>query len=188
MKTISTALFFLFVVSVFAQKTKPEPIPQIRNLNHFLIVGKIDKPDDRYAVEVNLTRFMAQFGFHVLPSLNFSKVGNSSETLASDSLIRVLNEKGIHQQLLVSVRGYDKTFRPATNLPKNLKEALDRGHLFPLWQEQATSVTFEFSLYQDGLLAGYEIVKVSGISTRESVFTKLQARIEKLLGAWRSKK
>lgn len=185
MKTIILSIFILSSTFSFSQEEKE--IPPIRNLRSFLLVGKIDKPADRYAIEVNLTRFFTQLNFKVLPSLNYSKVGNSSEILSSDSLAKILKEKGITKQLLISVRGYDKRFKPATNLPQTLKEALDRGHLFPLWQEQATSVTFEFTLYDKGKLAGYEIVKVGGISDRQSVFIKLQKRLDKVVRDWVSK-
>lgn len=182
MKTI--ILSFLLLATSLSFGQKKAVIPPIRNLRNFMLVGKIDKPDDRYAIEVNLTRYLTQFGFKILPSLNYSKVGNSSEILASDSLAEILKAKGVNKQLLVSVRGYDKKFQPASKLPETLKEALDQGHLFPLWQDQVTSVTFEFTLYVDGKFAGYEMVRVTGISTRQSVFTKLEGKLEGISRKW----
>lgn len=186
MKQLVLIALLAFSSLSFAQKKAK--VPKIRNVKSFLLVGKIDKPEDRYAMEVNLTRFLAQMNFRVLPSLNFSKVGNSSELLASDSLNTLLKAKGIDGQLLVTVRGYDKNFRPASNPPETLREALDQGHLFPIFQEQATSISFEFSLYVDQKLSGYELVKVSGISTRQSVFKKLQERLEHVAQKWKNPK
>lgn len=181
-------LILTLVISTFSFAQKEEKLPPIKDLDKFVMVGKIDKPADRYAIEVNLTRFFTQFGLKVLPSLNYSKVGNSADILSSDSLAQILEKKGVTKQLLISVRGYDRRFRPATKAPQTLKEALERGHLYPLWQKSSTSVTFEFLLYDKGKFAGYEIVKVGGVGDRQSVFIQLQKRLDKVIDDWMEKR
>src|SRR5690606_12857445 len=111
MKYLLYLVLLGLVLPVMGQKS---PVP-IKGVESLLIIGKIDKPDDRYAVEVNLTKFFAQFGMNVKPSLNYSKVGNSVDDLGSDSLNQVLKTKGIKGYLLISVRGFDRKFKPREN-------------------------------------------------------------------------
>ena len=176
---VSCLLSFL----MFGQKTKT---PEIRGVEGLLIVGKIDKPEDRYAIEVNLTKFLNQNGMKVFPSLNFSKVGNSVEDLSSDSLQRITKEKGIKGFLLVSVRGFDRTFKPREHFPLTLTDALEEGHLYPVFQEDISSITFEFLYYEDGKFIGYDIIKLTGTSTRTQVFEKLQKKLGKRMEKWRT--
>jgi len=182
MKYFSLTLISLIVTTtLMAQKGKYPPITGLKGI---LIVGKIDKPDDRYSVEVNITKFLAQFGAKVLPSLNYSKVGASSESLSSDSLNNLLKEKGINGFLLVSVRGFDRKFKPRTSFPTSLTEALEEGHLYPVYQEEISSITFEFLYYEDGKFIGYDILRLTGVGNRGQVFEKLQKKIAKRLDKW----
>jgi hypothetical protein len=182
MKYFSLILISLVCsTALVAQKGK---YPPISGVNGLLMVGKIDKPDDRYAVEVNLTKFIAQFGMKVLPSLNFSKVGASTETLKTDSLNALLHERGINGYMLVSVRGFDRKFKPRTNFPLLLEEALEEGHLYPIYQEEVSSVTFEFLYYENGQFIGYDMIRVTGVGNRGQVFEKLQKKIGKRLNKW----
>jgi len=179
---ISIVFFFCFsVLFTFGQKAKT---PEIKGIEGLLIVGKIDKPEDRYAIEVNLTKFLAQLGIKVLPSLNFSKIGNSVEDLSSDSILLVTKEKGLKGYLLVSVRGFDKTFKPREHFPLTLVEALEEGHLYPIFQEDISSITFEFLYYEEGKFVGYDIIKLTGTSTRAQVFEKLQKKLSKKMPKW----
>jgi hypothetical protein len=183
MKYVAFICTLLLSLTLFAQKGKYPPITGLKGM---LLVGKIDKPDDRYAVEVNLTKFLAQFGAKVLPSLNYSKVGASTESLSSDSLNAALKEKGISGFILISVRGFDRKFKPRVTFPENLSDALDEGHLYPVYQEEISSVTFEFLYYEDGKFIGYDIIRVAGVSNRGQVFEKLQKKLEKRLAKWTS--
>jgi hypothetical protein len=181
MKYVALLVALFFSVTLVAQKGKT---PSISGVNGLLLVGKIDKPDDRYAVEVNLTKFMAQFGMKILPSLNYSKVGASTETLKTDSLNTVLRERGINGFMLVSVRGFDRKFKPRITFPQTLEEALEEGHLYPVYQEEVTSVTFEFLYYENGKFIGYDIIRVTGVGNRGQVFEKLQKKMAKRVDKW----
>lgn len=172
---------FISINSVVAQNSK---YPPIRGVEGLLIIGKIDKPEDRYAIEVNTTRFLAQFGMNVLPSLNFSRVGNSVEDLSTDSISAVIKAKGIKGYILISVRGFDRKFKPREHFPQTLEEALEEGHLYPVYQEDISSITFEFLYYEDGKFVGYDIIKLGGTSTRAQVFEKLQKKLGKRLAKW----
>lgn len=183
MKYLLYLVLLGLVLPVMGQKS---PVP-IKGVESLLIIGKIDKPDDRYAVEVNLTKFFAQFGMNVKPSLNYSKVGNSVDDLGSDSLNQVLKIKGIKGYLLISVRGFDRKFKPRENFPVTLTEALEEGHLYPIFQEEMSSVTFEFMYFEDGQFKGYDILRLSGTSSRAQVFEKLQKKLEKKLPGWAEK-
>jgi hypothetical protein len=176
-----TLISLILTTALVAQKGK---YPSILGVNGILLVGKIDKPDDRYAVEVNLTKFITQFGLKVLPSLNFSRVGASTETLKTDSLNKVLQERGINGYMLVSVRGFDRKYKPRSNFPETLEEALEEGHLYPIYQEEVSSVTFEFLYYEKGTFIGYDIIRVTGVGNRGQVFEKLQKKIAKRLKKW----
>jgi len=181
MKYIFLFLTIFISISSIAQKSKYPPIKGVEGL---LIIGKIDKPEDRYAIEVNTTKFLAQFGMKVLPSLNFSKVGSSVEDLGSDSIQAVIKSKGVKGYLLISVRGFDRTFKPREHFPQTLEDALDEGHLYPVFQEDISSITFEFLYYEEGKFVGYDIVKLKGTSTRAQVFEKLQKKLGKSVPKW----
>lgn len=179
MKYIFLILTVFISMSAIAQK-----YPPIKGVEGLLIIGKIDKPEDRYAIEVNTTKFLAQFGMKVLPSLNFSRVGSSVEDLSSDSIGAVIKSKGVKGYLLISVRGFDRTFKPREHFPQTLEEALDEGHLYPVFQEDISSITFEFLYYEEGKFVGYDIAKLKGTSTRAQVFEKLQKKLSKQVPKW----
>ena len=77
--------------------------------------------------------------------MNILKVGNDPQILASDSIKDLLKSKGFDTYVLVSVRGFDKKFKPAKN-QGTLIQILTEGHLFPIYRDEAVSVSFEFFL------------------------------------------
>lgn len=148
------------------------------NLTNAMVVGQLDKPEDKYTIEINLSELLASYGIKTMASLNVLKQGSDPEMLASDSIKNVLRANGIDTYVLVSVRGYDRNFKPATK-HADLATELATGHLFPLYRDEAVSVTFEFIFYRNGEFAGYDLVKLGGIGSRDGVLKKFRKKIGK---------
>src|SRR5690554_7727620 len=66
----------------------------------------------------------------------------------ADTTRQNLKEKGIDTYLLVSVRGYNNRFKPSTKI-NDFEEEIKAGHLYPLYRESASNVTFTFTFYRD---------------------------------------
>jgi len=82
--------------------------------------------------------------------------------------------------MLISVRGYDKRFRPAEKI-KSLEEEIKAGHLFPLYRESATSVTFTVTFYRDGEPVHSELIKTGTVGSKDAVIKKLMRKMERSL-------
>ncbi len=68
MKNLSLlTLALLFVFSVGAQTKN-------LNLKNGLVIGQLDRSEDRYSVEIALTELLSQNGVKAIPSLNILKV------------------------------------------------------------------------------------------------------------------
>jgi hypothetical protein len=106
------------------------------------------------------------------------KQGGNPQVLITDSMTNVLAQKGFNTLLLVSVRGYDKKFRPSSQ-NFSLAEDLAAENLFPLYKEEIVSVTFEFHFYRNGQLVYTDLLKIPGASSREKVLRKLRKRLAK---------
>ena len=155
-------------------------IAQTNNLNlqNVIVVGQLDKTEDRYTMEINLTEMLANNGVKTLASLNILKESAPVAMLAEDSIQQVLKEKGFDTYVMVSVRGYDRKFKPAKNhMPVN--EELVSGHMFPLYRDEISSISFEFLFYRNGEVVGYDLVKIGGVNSREAVIKKFRKKIEK---------
>jgi hypothetical protein len=152
------------------------------NLKSVLVVGQLDKEEDRYSLEVNLTELLTNAGIKAVPSLNLLKLGSDASLLATDSVQKIVAAKGIDTYVLITVRGYDRKYKP-TNLRDDLVTALNAGNLFPIYREEVVSVSFEFTFFRNGQFVCSDIVKCGNVSDRDSVikrFRKLVAkRIEK---------
>lgn len=177
MKYFTLAIFLVSAsIQLFAQELK---------LTNAVIVGQLDKEGDRYLVEVALTELFNQYGVKAIPSMNVLKVGNEQELLASDSVQAILKEKGFDTYVLVSVRGFDKRFQKSEK-QKPLLDNLKEGHLFPIYKEEAVSVSFEFFFYRNGQHIGTSLIKCGGISSRDGVIKKFRKKVSKKLeGHWR---
>ena len=81
------------------------------NIKNALVVGQLDKGEDRYTLEVNLTELLTQQGVKAIPSLNMMKMGSDAVLLATDSLQQLVKSKGVDTYILVTIRGYDKRFK-----------------------------------------------------------------------------
>ena len=111
-------------------------------------------------------------------SLNIIKQGGEIGALASDSVQKMLLDKGFDTYMLVSVRGYDKRFKKSTSVG-GFKEEVTAGHLFPLFRDEIVSVTFELIIFQSGKPVENSLVKVGSIGSREAVMKKLVKKLER---------
>lgn len=162
-------------------------IAQTNNLQlqNVIVVGQLDKSEDRFTMEINLTEMLTRNGVKSIASLNVLKEGSSVSQLSNDSIQTVLKDKGFDTYVMVSVRGYDRKFKPAKN-HMNLKEELNSGHMFPLYRDEVSSISFEFLFYRNGEVVGYDLIKVGGISSREGAIKKFRKKVEKrIVSNWK---
>jgi len=165
--------FLLVAVSLSSYGQKPK-----FKLTNALVVGQIDKPEERYALEGALTNLLVDNGVKASPSLNFLKVGGDSKVLASDSMLLKMKELGFDTYLIANVRGYDRKFK-AAGRKDLLVDILGQGSLHELYRQDIVSITFEFSFYRNGQFIGSDLVKLGNISDRESVLKRFSKKISK---------
>lgn len=171
--------FFLLIATLF---TLSFGFSQTKGLNltNALVIGQLDKPEDRFTLEINLTQLLAENGIKAMASLNVLKQGASPELLATDSIQGMLKAKGIDTYVLVSVRGYDHKFKPSKR-HETLPVELSSGHLFPLYRDEISSITFEFKFFRNGEFVGYDLMKVGGVGSRDAVLKKFRKAVAKRL-------
>lgn len=173
MKNIIVGVVIMFFSSfLFAQEKM--------DLSNVLVIAQQDDPSDRYSLEVALLQLFNSYDIKTKASLNVLKQGGTAEVLLSDSLQKKLKNEGIDTYMLISVRGYDKRFRPADEV-NSLEEEINAGHLFPLYRESATSVTFTITFYRDGNPIHSELIKTGTVGSRDAVIKKLLKKMEKSL-------
>lgn len=173
MKNIIVGVVIVFFSSfLFAQEKM--------DLSNVLVIAQQDDPSDRYSLEVALLQLFNSYDIKTKASLNVLKQGGTAEVLLSDSLQKKLKKEGIDTYMLISVRGYDKRFRPADEV-NSLEEEINAGHLFPLYRESATSVTFTITFYRDGNPIHSELIKTGTVGSRDAVIKKLLKKMEKSL-------
>jgi hypothetical protein len=168
----------LFVCSFgFAQELK---------LKNVLVIGQFDKPEDRYAIEVNLTELLTNMGIKASPSLNILKQGTSAVNLISDSIQQIIKSKGFDTYVVVNVRGYDRIFKPSET-KISLEEMLNMASLYHIYRDEATSVSFEFTFFKNGLVIYRDILKCGNVSNRDSVIKRFRKKVPKLIEkSWKS--
>lgn len=171
MKNLTLLLLLFVAVNVKAQKESIQ-------LKNALVVGQLDKAEDRYSVEINLTELLTEAGVKAVPSLNILKMGSDASIIATDSIQKLIAAKGIDTYILVSVRGYDKKFKK-THRKDELKTALDAGNLFPIYRDEIVSVSFEFMFYRNGQFIGTDIVKCGNVSSRDTVIKRFRKSVAK---------
>jgi hypothetical protein len=167
--SLAIALLF-FVANGFAQTAL--------NLSNAVVISHLDKPEDRFSLEVTLSEILANVGVKNTVSLNLLKQGASPESLISDSITKDLAAKGFNTLMLVSVRGYDKRFKPSTQ-NFDLKEDIATANLFPLYKDGIVSMTLEFHFYRDGKLVYTDLLKINGGDSRDKVLKKLRKKLTK---------
>jgi hypothetical protein len=153
------------------------------NLTNALVIGQLDRSEDRYSIEIALTELLADAGVKALPSLNILKVGADVYHLENDSIQNIVSAKGLDTYLTVSVRGYDKRFKLAESRD-DFKTAININHLFSLYKENVITVSFEFTFYRDGKFVGTDIVRCGNIDSRETVLKRFKKKTAKRIKKW----
>ncbi|MBI2257864.1 MAG: hypothetical protein HYU67_03085 [Flavobacteriia bacterium] len=169
-------LCFLFILFVFVSKINAQYQPL--NLTNCLVAAQLEFQEDRFTLEVNLSEIFANTGIKAIPSLNILKRGANMDLLASDSLVQIMKSKGIDTYVLVSVRGYDNTFK-INPKEENIINEIEAGHMFPLYRDNISSVTLEFNFYRNGKFIGNDLLKLGGIGERDEVIKKLRKKLPK---------
>lgn len=185
MKLFLTLIVGLIVsTSLFGQEEKEritsEDLPGVDSLENVVVVGQIDFQQDLFALEINLTSLFNQYGVKTKSSLNIVKQGASATSLANDSIQNILKDQGFDTYLLISVRGYDRKFKPSTNI-LSLNKNLTSEHLFPLYRDDIVSVTFELTFYRDGEPLENRLVKIGTVGSQDAVLKKLNKKMAKLI-------
>lgn len=154
------------------------------NLKNVLIVGQQDELSDRYILEVGLLQLFTEYNIRSRASLNIVKQRGTDDFLLNDSIQQILRSEGIDTYLLVSIRGYNKRFR-LSDEANPIKEEINAGHLYPLYRESASTVTFSFTFYRDMKPIHYELIKTGTVGSKDSVMKKLLKKVErKLVKEW----
>lgn len=148
------------------------------DLKNVVVVAQLDKAEERFTTEVNLSEILANQGVKTIASLNAQKQGAKVASFSNDSIQSMLKAKGFDTYVLVSVRGYDNRFKAAT-IHNDMETELAIGHLFPLYREGISSVTLEFNFYRDGKFVADYMYKINGVSSREDVLKKMRKKLPK---------
>ncbi len=177
MKNLLFGILLFSSCSLFAQLENLK-------LKNALVIAQLDQEEDRFSIEINLTELLSTSGIKAVPSLNILKLGNDASILATDSIQEIARTMGVDTYMLVSVRGYDKKFKPSS-CKDDLQQALSVGNLFPMYRDEIVSVSFEFIFYRNGQCVGSDIVKCGNVSDRESVLKKFRKQItKKIINDW----
>jgi len=168
-----TSLFLLFFVANFTWS-------QSLKLSNVIVIAQFDKQEDRYALEVSLTEMLAEYNIKAMPSLNLLKQGADASVLVDDTLQRDLKTAGYDTYLVVNVRGYDRTFKPATQ-KISFAEMLDMTSIYHLYRDEATSVSFEFTFFRNNEVVQRNILKCGNISDRNSVLKRFRKKLPKII-------
>ncbi len=172
-------LFFCFLVTIQTQAQKSEPF----SLTNALIVGLLEKENERFSLEIALTEFFAERSVKAIPSLNILKQGSDQLLLATDSLRSQVRAKGIDTYMLVSVRGYDARFKKSEK-NDDLKTALNYGTLFGLSRDEVTTVSFEFFFYRNDKLVKNQLIRVGNVNSNETVIKRLKKKLARKMKKW----
>lgn len=170
--------FCLLALQAFGQTDSTSAIVSDLKLNNAVIVSHLDKVEDRFSLEIALSETLSKTNVKNIVSLNLLKQGGDPQVLLTDSMSQILQSKGLNTLMLVSVRGYDKRFKPSTQ-KFTLAEDLAAENLFPLYKEDIVSVTLEFHFYRGGQLVYTDLLKISGATSREKVLKKLRKQLAK---------
>jgi hypothetical protein len=168
-----TTLFLLLLVTHVSWS-------QSLKLNNVIVIAQFDKSEDRYALEVTITELLAEYKIKAMPSLNLLKQGADASILVDDTLQRDLKIAGYNTYLVVNVRGYDRTFKPATQ-KISFAEILDMTSIYHLYRDEATSVSFEFTFFRNNEVVQRNILKCGNISDRNSVLKRFRKKLPKII-------
>ena len=153
-------------------------------LTNALLVAQLDRPEEKFTLEINLSELFSSENVNVIPSLNILKQGEIASVLASDSVANFLKTKNIDTYILVSVRGFDKKFRASTHF-ESLTNELASSHLFPLFRDEIMSVTFEFTIYRNGQVVANDLLRLKNVDSKDKVMKKLRKKLPKMITRWK---
>jgi hypothetical protein len=149
-------------------------------LKSAIVLGQFDKPEDRYAVEVNVTELLTEAGIKSMPSLNLLKQGGDVFVLSNDTLQSIMLAQGYDTYMVVNVRGYDKKFR-TSSMAISFQDVLNMTSIYHLYKDEATNVSFEFSFFRNNRVVYREIVKIGNVSNRDAVIKKFRKKLPKII-------
>ncbi len=170
-------LFVLVNFFSFSQKNHIQ-------LTNGLLVGQLDRPEEKFSLEINLSEIFSSEKIHIIPSLNLLKQGEIPSVLVSDSISNILKTKNVDTYILVSVRGFDKNFKLSSHF-EPLATELASSHLFPLFRDDIISVTFEFTIYRNGQMTANELLKLKNVDSKDKVMKKLRKKLPKMIRRWK---
>ncbi|HLW29362.1 MAG TPA: hypothetical protein VKX29_00785 [Brumimicrobium sp.] len=171
---IITITILLINDKVWSQSDEP------LNLKNVLVVAQQDDLSDRYTVEIALLQLFNSYNIKSKASLNVLKQGGSADILMADTTVQMLKDQGIDTYLLVSVRGFNNRFKPSEKI-HDFKEEINAGHLYPLYRESTSTVTFTFTFYRDLKPVHYELIKTGSVGSKDAVIKKLMKKVERRL-------
>jgi len=175
MKYTLTLILLLCAKSLFAQNIK---------LNNAVVIAQFEREEDRYAMQATLSELLKSNQVKVLPIMNVLKQGEEIQHLLNDSIQAVIRQKGFDTYIVVNVRGYDRKFKVSDDT-QTLAEMLEPTSIYHIYRDEATSVSFEFSLYRDGQLIDRQVLRCGNVSDRDSVLKRLRKRLpKKILPSW----
>ena len=153
-------------------------------LTNAVVISQFDKEEDRYAMQALMADLLKSYKIKALPVMNVLKQGEDLQHLLQDSIQKMLVQKGFDTYLVVNVRGYDRTFKPSDD-SQTLAELLETTSIYQIYRDEATSVSFEFSIYRDGKLISREVLRCGNVSDRDSVLKRLRKRLpKKVIPIW----
>lgn len=153
-------------------------------LNNALVITQFDKEEDRYAMQALMTDILKGHQIKALPLMNVLKQGEDPQHLLNDSIQQILLQKGFDTYLVVNVRGYDRNFK-ASEDTQTLAELLETTSIYQIYREEATSVSFEFSIYRGGQLISRQVLRCGNVSDRDSVLKRLRKKLpKKVIPSW----
>ncbi|MCE2864147.1 MAG: hypothetical protein ACK5BW_01025 [Flavobacteriia bacterium] len=153
-------------------------------LTNAVVISQFDKEEDRYAMQALMADLLKSYQIKALPVMNVLKQGEDLQHLLQDSIQKMLVQKGFDTYLVVNVRGYDRTFKPSDD-SQTLAELLETTSIYQIYRDEATSVSFEFSIYRDGKLISREVLRCGNVSDRDSVLKRLRKRLpKKVIPIW----
>lgn len=151
---------------------------QFIKMTNAVVIAQFEKEEDRYAMQALFADIFQRQQIKTLPIMNLLKQGEDLQHLLLDSVQQVLVQKGFDTYFVVNVRGYDRTFKPSTDA-QTLAELLETTSIYHIYRDEATSVSFEFSIYKGGQLVSRQVLRCGNVSDRDSVLKRLRKRFVK---------
>jgi len=172
--TVLVVFFSLFFSSSWTQKNNA-------TLKNAVVIGQFDKAEDRFTIESTITRLLVDHQINATPALNYVKVGEDATLLATDSMQALFSQRGYDTYIVVSVRGYDRKYKPSTSM-LSLSQKLEQGTLREIFLNGSVSVTFEFVFFQNQQQVSIKHIRCTNISDKATVIKRLTKKMERVLG------